>query len=249
MSEPSWLQSGLIFEGIVGSTAYGLATEGSDIDKRGICVASMCHYTGLQEFEQYEDPEQDRVIYDVRKFCRLALNGNPNILELLWLDDQYITTQNWAYKRLRERRSAFLSKRLIKAYMGYAQGQMQRLLNHKDQPVREGRNPKRAEIETKFGYDTKHASHVIRLLIQGAQLADKHTMQVKLEGTALKACMEIKLGKWSFEAFNDYAQALLERFRGIESTTTLPDTPNTEGIERILMRIIRNVEEDRYDRT
>jgi predicted nucleotidyltransferase len=193
---------------------------------------------GLSSFEQYEDPDTDRVIYNLQKFCKLALNGNPNILELLWLDPKFHTYRTREYMLLRDNRASFLSKRICTSYLGYVHGQMQRLTSHKDKPVREGRNPARAALEAKYGYDTKHASHVIRLLIQGAQLLKSGGLEVTLQGANLAVCKEIKHGLWSFDEFADFANKLREQFQLLEQETDLPAHPDVERIERLLVDLI-----------
>ena len=73
-----------ILKVVAGSRAYGTNTEDSDYDYRGICIQPKKYLLGLDKFEQHEEKEPDTVIYSLEKFVRLALQNNPNILEILF---------------------------------------------------------------------------------------------------------------------------------------------------------------------
>ena len=61
----------VIFETVHGSRAYGLATESSDTDKRGVFVAPPLSFTGYLEGPDQLEPSAERVLYEVRKFFLL----------------------------------------------------------------------------------------------------------------------------------------------------------------------------------
>jgi len=122
----------LIFETVHGSRAYGLAREGSDTDIKGIIVGPMDWY-----FAPEPGPEQinvrgdDHVRFELRKFFRLAIAGNPTLLELLWTDPQHHLSVTPAGQRLLDARSAFLSKRVARSFAGYAMSQLKRIRTHR----------------------------------------------------------------------------------------------------------------------
>ena len=126
-----WLESNIIFECISGSHAYGLNTPESDIDYRGVCIAPEDYYFGLYEFDQHEQKDPDRVIYNIKKFANLALQNNPNILEVFFMPEDCIikTTPEW--EMLASCRQAFLSKKVKHTYTGYAYAQLKRCMSHK----------------------------------------------------------------------------------------------------------------------
>ena len=72
---------------ISGSWAYGTNKPDSDIDARGIFLDPVNSILGLSNFEQHEihdtNKELDIVMYGLRKFIKLALENNPNVIELL----------------------------------------------------------------------------------------------------------------------------------------------------------------------
>ena len=66
-----WLQRNTIMLTLTGSHAYGLATETSDYDWRGIAIPPKEYFTGfLQHFEQADRgfENTDCSIFDIRKF-------------------------------------------------------------------------------------------------------------------------------------------------------------------------------------
>lgn len=79
-----------------GSQAYGTNTSESDLDVKGIAIAPLDYYLGFaKRFEQSEEcvskgGAQDRVIYDIQKFFKLAADCNPNIIEVLFCDEEDI---------------------------------------------------------------------------------------------------------------------------------------------------------------
>jgi predicted nucleotidyltransferase len=85
-----------------GSTLHGLNVPGTDdSDEVGVCVENIDAAIGFSEFEQYiyrtaaeregkhDAPSQagdlDLTIFSLRKFLRLAMQGNPQILQCLFV--------------------------------------------------------------------------------------------------------------------------------------------------------------------
>lgn len=137
-------ETGLILRTLSGSRAQGLARAGSDTDSRGVCIPPAHYLLGLERFEQHESADGDHVVYALDKFVRLALQGNPNILESLFADAEDVLDQTPAGERLVAARDAFLSKQLGIRYKGYAQGQLKRLRGHRRwlvEPPREEPRP------------------------------------------------------------------------------------------------------------
>lgn len=175
--------SNVILEGVVGSTAYGLATPESDIDRRGIFVepvTTLLSLGGLPVKKQAwvgSKSQGDRELTEVGKFCSLVLGGNPTYTELLWLPE-YITLEPLG-EELIGRRELFLSARAAQdSYFGYAVQQFVKLER------RDGRS---------FSADTakrteKHARHMARLLFQGFQLWATGRVIVKLPPRVAAQC-------------------------------------------------------------
>jgi hypothetical protein len=121
----------LIFECMAGSHAYGTSTPTSDVDKRGICIAPPdIALSCVKGFDQYEDPDSDRVIYELKKFVKLAADNNPNIIELLFTGEENILYCHPAFARIRQNAHLFLSKKAKFTFSGYAMAQLKRIKGH-----------------------------------------------------------------------------------------------------------------------
>ncbi|MYS82993.1 nucleotidyltransferase domain-containing protein [Embleya scabrispora] len=152
--------------GLVGSTAYGLATAESDEDLLGVYIADSRQVLGLDGAKVTSGSrvttKPDVTMHELGKYCGLALKCNPTITELLWLPEYRVETE--AGRRIRALRDAFLSTEYVRAaYGGYAVQQAKRL-SGRHQAGKEG-----------FSADTakrtaKHGRHCLRLLLQAQQL-------------------------------------------------------------------------------
>lgn len=122
-----------ILVAVSGSWAYGTNKPDSDIDARGIFLDPTESVLGLSNFEQHEvhdtDKELDIVMYGLRKFVKLALENNPNVIELLTPQERNIIYASGIGKELIENRHMFLSKRSAMTFGGYAKAQLDRIEN------------------------------------------------------------------------------------------------------------------------
>ena len=121
--------SNIIYLVLSGSNAYGTSVEGSDYDLRGVLIEPPQYIYGLQQFEQFEDLASDTVIYSLKKFVSLLSKANPNVLELLGVDDDCIILINEQGKEIKRNANLFLSKRVIHSFGNYAIAQLRRLQN------------------------------------------------------------------------------------------------------------------------
>lgn len=79
--------------GVVGSTAYGLADPDSDVDRFGVFAAPTAAFHGLSFPKESLVSAAPGVTYhEARTYARLALDGNPTIMELTWLPAYEVTT-------------------------------------------------------------------------------------------------------------------------------------------------------------
>lgn len=162
------LRKSTIFLTLVGSRAYGFSSESSDWDYRGICIPPLNTYIGINsKFEQVVDtgtskqvwkhypelvkPEADMQIMELTKFCRLALECNPSIIEILFSDESSIVYKHPVMDVLLENREMFLSKRAKARFCGYALSQLERIKRHKIWLDSEEHNCQLAPTRLEFG--------------------------------------------------------------------------------------------------
>lgn len=118
-----------ILRGVCGSTAHDLSHEGSDLDHHGVISYPTASFWSLSKPSESlvgHEPE-DYAYHELEKFLKLASKSNPQVLELLWLD-QYEEMEYFWGQRLIDIRSAFASSNLVfHAYAGYADSQFKKL--------------------------------------------------------------------------------------------------------------------------
>ena len=118
------LRQFVILRVAVGSRAFGLATDASDEDRRGVFLPPAELTWSLfkpPEQVEYASDGIEEVDWELEKFLRLALQANPNILETLWSPLVLHVTE--LGQELRDLRAAFLSRHLYKTYSGYVLSQ------------------------------------------------------------------------------------------------------------------------------
>lgn len=210
-------QVGLV--ALVGSHAYGMATEHSDRDYRGFYVPDATGILGLREPEpQYDRKDPDLCIFEIGKFAKLALAANPNIIEILWAQPAML---NPAGERLREIRTAFLSQRARSSYIGYANAQLRRVVKGESFS---GDGPRRR---------VKAVGHLFRLLEQGEHLLRHGDLNLEVsdpERLRSYAAMEN-------EALAEFVERRVAEVIGIESP--LPEHPDVATVERAIVDLRR----------
>lgn len=132
MQEKELAEKYLVFKCVAGSHSYGTAIPGvSDLDTRGVFIAPPSHILScIQSVEQCNDDTNDTVIYELQKFMRLAAQSNPNIIEILYIDDSDVLFIDPIFKKVRDNRHLFLSKKAKFTFSGYAMSQMHRIKGH-----------------------------------------------------------------------------------------------------------------------
>ncbi len=139
----------VIFECHAGSRLYGTATDGSDVDIRGVFIPSEEYFLGfLHTIEQVETKTEDRVHFDIRKFLKLASECNPNIVELLFVPKEAcsVITEEWAL--ILDKKELFLSKKARWTFSGYAVSQLHRIKRHRSWLLHP---PKAQPLRSDFG--------------------------------------------------------------------------------------------------
>lgn len=212
-----------------------------DVDLMGVYIAPPEYYVGLGRGRVYTKAverfvgEWDVVSYEIRKFFNLLLKANPNVMSLLWLNkEHYLPSEFQKYCNLIIRnRDVFSSKLAYNSFLGYANGQLHRMDHFKFEGYM---GDKRKKLVEKHGYDTKNASHLIRLLRMGIEFLETGDMKVyRTDADELKA---IKIGIWSLEKVKKEADNLFQRAKDAFDKSPLPDKPNFSAAEDILMTII-----------
>lgn len=209
--------------GVVGSVAYGLATEASDVDRLGVYLADTRDLLGLNGAatagRSIVTTGPDATFHELGKFAALALKSNPTVIELLWLPEYEQSSP--AGERLVAARSAFLSTGCVRrAYGGYAVTQLRRLNGRADEPS----TWHRAE---------KHARHAMRMLTMGTRLLATGHLAIDLSDERDDL---LRLGKLAVSDRRAFAGVFEERLAAFEAVpSVLPDVPDFALVDAILV--------------
>ena len=101
------------------------------------------------------------------------------------------------------------------------------------------RNEKRGVLEEHFGYDTKHMSHTVRLLLGGLNILETGEYHPRLEGENLKLVRNVLNGEFTYDYLVDYASKLEKKLDTKYSESTLPKTPNHKKANELLLELSR----------
>jgi len=116
----------IIFEGIVGSQSYGIATPTSDIDKKGVYVQDLDSILGFGYIDQVNDTKNDQTFYEIKRFLELLSSNNPNIIELLNLPEDCVIYKDPVFDLILDRKDEFITKMCRHSFGGYAVEQIRK---------------------------------------------------------------------------------------------------------------------------
>jgi predicted nucleotidyltransferase len=240
-----------------GSEAHGLYIAPDepmgtdDRDLMGVVIPPSRFYVGLTGWSSAESIKGcwDVVLYELRKFVGLLLKQNPNVIGCLWLEpEDYLHLSN-AGRTLIRHRAAFLSRGgLHNAFVGYAWAQFRKM----EKSAFNGyMGEKRRSVVEQFGYDTKNATHLIRLLRMGRETLTTGRMQVKrtIDRDELIA---IKRGALKLDEVKAVAKQEFELCEAAYKTSSLPEECDAETAEEIVQSVILdhlNLEHSYFYRT
>lgn len=293
-----------------GSIAHGMFIPADDpksiddIDLMGFAFGAEANYFGLKEWgsrgtKEIKQGAYDVVIYEARKAVSLLLQGNPNILSMLWMAPQHILLKSPGAEELIRNRHLFIGKHVYNAFAGYAYQQLTKMdtrdpaelrlylavtaelkyrgkhPNHKGEMIpypkgeeaptraetkdvmnwvdeklqqrlksfqKKGENigymgDKRKHLVLEHGYDAKNAAHLIRLLRMCIEFMNTGELLVQRPDAA--ELIDIKRGKWKLEQVKQLSEELFAQAKVARDKSPLPDEPDREGAEALLVKLIR----------
>ena len=343
----AWLYGRILFLAAHGSHAYGTNIATSDHDYRGFSVPPTEYWLGYHKaFEQAEfKGEPDMVIFNIKKFFKLAADCNPSIIEILFTDPQHHVIVQDAAQEILQQKDLFLSKKARFTFSGYAIAQLKKIKAHKrwidggpqkaperkdfglpdtflvpknqmdaafaavrkqieawsvdltsmDDAVRialqdqiaqamaeqnlvesglwdraarkvgldsnfielmdlerrfagamtewnnylswlANRNEKRSELERKWGYDTKHGMHLVRLMRMCAEILQGKGVLVKRPDA--EELLAIRGGLWTYDELIAWANAQEKLCEALYLTSPLPRAPDHAVLDRLLVDVV-----------
>jgi len=227
----------------VGSTIHGLHLGGTDDrDEMGVCLENIGAVIGFREFEQYiyrsaaeregrhDAPSQhsdlDLTIYSLRKFIRLAMQGNPTVVTLLFVPPEQCVVRDARGAQLQDLAPAIVSRQAGRRYLGYLESQRQRLVGERGQ--KRGNRP---ELEERFGFDTKYAMHIIRLGHQGVELLSTGRLTLPMPEPTRQHVRDVREGRVTLNDVLSEAGELERQLKDLLAESPLPEQPDSERVE------------------
>lgn len=104
---------------------------------------------------------------------------------------------------------------------------------------KKNRNKYRSELEENFGYDTKHGSHLVRLLLQAKNILQEGFVNVKLTGEDLKLVKEVRNGNITYKDLLIFSQDAEKKINELYETSNLQYEADKEAINKLSVEILK----------
>lgn len=250
---PKFLDTCVQYEVVMGSIAYGVSHDDSDMDIYGFAIPPrdqvFPHLQGyihgfddefkpFTQFQQHhiwdtqalggKGREYDITMYSIVKYFRLLAQCNPNIIDSLFVPRHCVVYSTALGELVREHRHVFLHKGCWPTFKGYAYAQMHKMRTK----MPEG---KRAALVEEFGYDVKFAYHVVRLLNEVEQIMAEKTIDLARNAEQLKA---IRRGDWEQQQVEAYFVEKEKQLEQLYLKSDLPAAADMSAIKTLLLNCL-----------
>jgi predicted nucleotidyltransferase len=241
----------LIMAFIGGSTQHGASiAESSDTDWYGIFIPPKEKTLGIDSFEHFVFPgdvshrtranrntdELDIALHSLQKWAGMAAKGNPTVLSFLYANrvtiakDRETDKADSCWLDVLVNRDLFLCKSHYKPFIYYAQDQMERLMGLRGQ-----KNINRDKLVDEFGYDTKYAMHIIRLLSEAKELMTDGT--ITYPRPEVELLKDIRRGKYKLLDIRQMGEQLNAEIITAAEHSSLPDSIDRGKISSLIADI------------
>ncbi len=248
---PPFVTGGTQYLTIMGSVAYGVSSDSSDVDLYGFCIPPkdviFPHLAGeimgfgdqIQRFEQYQQhhisdkssgKEYDISVYNIVKYFQLVMENNPNMVDSLFTPANCVLHCTKIAAHVRDNRKMFLHKGAWHKFKGYAYSQMHKMRIKNPDPT-----SKRYASILEHGYDVKFAYHVVRLLDEVEQILQFGDIDLQRNNEQLK---EIRRGGWDMVEIENYFYSKEKSLEELYATSTLPHKPDQAVIKKLLLECL-----------
>jgi predicted nucleotidyltransferase len=253
-----WVLDNIQYLTIMGSHAYGMNHKDSDFDVYG-CTIPPKHYLypsnfgyiygydKIPAFEQFQFSSKDGPpknhldvqIYSIVKYVKLCFDNNPNMIDSLFTPDNCVLICTPLFKKIRSNRQLFLHKGAFHKFKGYAFSQMKKIRTNPEDRQSETRKT----LIEKYGYDTKFAVHLFRLLDECEQILAGATLNLQ------RHRQQHKLVREGFYTLEEIEQQFKEKEKELEKLYNSSSLPydrklNEKKIRELLVNTLSSFYED-----
>lgn len=252
---PKWLPDNCHYLTIMGSMAYGVAVDDSDLDIYGFALPPLGlifpHTEGYipgfgpkpPTFEQWQQhhlvanldgflKNYDFSIYSIVKFFQLCAENNPNMIDALFTPRNCVIHATEIGNAVRDNRRFFLHSGAVHKFKGYAYAQL-----HKIKTKTNPENPKRKAYVDEHGYDLKFAYHIVRLVNECQQILETGDLDLQRDNEILKS---VRRGEWTLERLEEWFAAAEKRLDALVVDSKLPKVPDWQFLQRLLLECIES---------
>jgi uncharacterized protein len=216
------LFSRTIYRCIVGSRAYGLESDASDTDYRGVYLPPADLHWSLYGVPDTLDREETQEQYwELQRFLVFALKANPNVLECLYTP--LVEQATSLGEELLAMRESFLSRMVFQTYNGYVASQFKKM---------------QADIKNQGQVKWKHVMHLLRLLISGIRVLRDGFVPVRMEEHR-EQLLGVRRGEVPWEETEKWRLSLHREFEEAVGKTSLPERPDYERANTFLIKARR----------
>lgn len=251
---PRWLPANIHYETLMGSVAYGVSADTSDMDIYSWAIPPkdevFPHLRGevigfgtqKHRFAQYQehhlqDPsamsgkgrEYDLCCYNIVDYFQLVMKNNPNMIDSLFTPPSCVLHITRIGQMVRDRRKIFLHKGCWHTFKGYAYQQVNKMGN-KDRS-----KSKRKKMIEEHGFDLKFAYHVVRLLNEVEQIMTEGDLDLMRNNEQLKS---IRRGEWTEQQIRDYFTEKEKSLEELYQKSELPWGPDEAQIKTLLLECL-----------
>lgn len=225
-----------ILKVLIGSRAYGLANENSDVNMHGVYITPTSELLSLgskpKETQWIEGREEDFQSWELGHFLHLATKCNPTILETFKAPFKCPPTTGLGHE-LRELFPYVLSrKRIFDAFRGYAYNQRTKLWSKPEDPT----NRQLEERKWKF------ATQYLRVLMVGTRLLRTGELVIDMkEYSPVNSVVEfltgVREGNMLLGKVIDTAEKWAERLELAYNNSTVQESPDLDKVNEFLLRV------------
>jgi len=211
----------VIYRCVVGSSAYGLAQKGSDVDRRGFYLPPADLQWSLAGVPEQLETDNEEAYWEIEKFIRLALKANPNVLECLY--SPLVETCTPLARELIDLRHIFLSQYVHRTYNAYVLSQFKKL---------------EQDLRNQGQIRWKHVMHLIRLLLSGVGVLRNGFVPLRADEYRDRL-LAIRRGDVPWEDVERWRLALHRELDEALQSTNLPEHPDYERANDFLIQARR----------
>ena len=198
---------------------FGLSENKSDLTKDQIGAFNVILSLKLEKLKEFHPlkNEIDKLneTYDFKALCKQFQEIDKDaIKEIIPISDSFI--------EVLQRENAYAeAERHYNQYQNW----------------KKNRNPERAKLEEKYQFDTKHGSHLVRLITEAEELLK--TGFITFPRPDAKFLLEIKNGFYKYEELSELLESYETKFSDLYEKSSLPHSANKQKIDELCIDIVK----------